>query len=65
MHAETKPNGSRVALSSPSFDVILIKATPKDFISVEWIFIDFHCFLRISSDFSDVEIFSSFFRDSF
>jgi hypothetical protein len=36
--AETKPNGSRVALSPPSFDVILIKATPKDFIPKEWIF---------------------------
>ena len=38
VHAETKPNGSRVALSPPSFDVILIKATPKDFIPKEWIF---------------------------
>jgi hypothetical protein len=65
VHAETKPNGSRVALSSPSFDVILIKATPKDFISKEWIFIDFHCFLWIFSDFSDVERFSLFCSDSF
>ena len=63
--AETKPNGSRVALSSPSFDVILIKATPKDFISKELISIDFHCFLWMFIDSSDFERFPLFFIDYF